>query len=292
MINLAFSTNAFKRYSLENSIREIAKIGYSGVEILCDIPHAYPPNFKEDDVRSLKGILSSSNLQISNLNAFTLFAIGDTYHPSWIEDSREIRIRHTIDCVRLASQIGAKHLSTEPGGPLIPASMSSSFPSSPQTDPLKQEPRDLEQLKKMFLDGVTRVAEIAEQEDIKVLIEPEPGLLIENSKQFKSLIKKIVKPDYVRLNFDIGHFYCVNEDPAKVVLDLSDYIEHFHLADIAHTRVHNHLIPGRGSIDFRSVFDAMDDIGYRGFVTVELYPYQDNPVDAAKEAYNYLCNIM
>jgi sugar phosphate isomerase/epimerase len=52
------------------------------------------------------------------------------------------------------------------------------------------------------------------------------------------------------------------------------------------------LIPGKGSIDFRSVFDAMDDIGYQGFVTVELYPYQDNPVDAAKEAYNYLCSIM
>jgi len=137
-----------------------------------------------------------------------------------------------------------------------------------------------------------RVEKIAEQEEIKVLIEPEPGLLVENSRQFKSLIRKIVNPRYIRLNFDIGHFYCVKEDPAELVYELSEYIEHFHLADIAHTRIHNHLIPGRGSIDFRPVFDAMDDIGYRGFVTVELYPYQDNPANAAKEAYKYLCNIM
>ncbi|MFL6478934.1 MAG: sugar phosphate isomerase/epimerase family protein [Nitrososphaera sp.] len=298
MINLAFSTNAFKRYSLEDSIREIAKIGYRGVEILCDVPHAYPPHFKEDHIRSLKEILLSSNLQISNLNAFTLFAVGDTYHPSWIEDRREIRIQHTIDCVKLATQIGAKHLSTEPGGPLVPASSSSSMSSSlPPPGPLpltlkQQQRRDQEQLEKMFLDGLTRVAKIAEQEDIKVLIEPEPGLLIENSRQFKTLMEKIVNPSYIRLNFDIGHFYCVNEDPAHLVYELSEYIEHFHLADIAHTRIHNHLIPGRGSIDIRSVFDAVDDIGYRGFVTVELYPYQDNPVDAAKEAYNYLCNLM
>ena len=74
--------------------------------------------------------------------------------------------------------------------------------------------------------------------------------------------------------------------------DLSDYIEHFHLADIAVDRVHNHLLPGKGSIDFRSVFKAMDEIGYEGFVTVELYPYQDNPVYAAEMAYKYLNDII
>jgi sugar phosphate isomerase/epimerase len=274
MIKLAFSTNAFKRYSLEDSIREIAKVRYSGVEILCDIPHAYPPVFRDKQIRSLKKTLASFNMQISNLNAFTLYAIGDVYHPSWIEDSREMRIEHTIDCIKLAKKIGAKHLSTEPGGPVLPQSA------------------DVNQLEKMFLDGLTRVAKMAEEEEIKVLIEPEPGLLIENSKQFKKFITKVINSKHIRLNFDIGHFYCVNEDPATLVYELSDYIEHFHLADIANTRMHNHLIPGKGSIDFRRVFDAMDDIGYHGFVTVELYPYQDNPVQAAKEAYSYLCSIM
>ena len=297
MINLAFSSNAFKRYSLEDSIKEIAKIGYRGVEILCDIPHAYPPHFKEEHIRSLKKTLGSSSIQISNLNAFTLFAIGDTYHPSWIEEDsrrRETRIQHTIECIRLAKKIGAKHLSTEPGGPVTPLTSPSSLSSSSSSSiSSQQQPRDRDRLEEIFLDGLARVAQIAEEEDIKVLIEPEPGLLVENSSQFKKLMtKKILNSKYIRLNFDIGHFYCVNEDPAKVTLELSDYVEHFHLADIAHTRIHNHLIPGRGSIDFRSVFDAIDDIGYRGFVTVELYPYQDNPVDAAKEAYDYLCNIM
>lgn len=287
MIKLAFSTNAFKRYSLEDSIREIAKVGYSGVEILCDIPHAYAPSFKDDQVRSLKKTLALSNMQISNLNAFTLYAIGDTYHPSWIDDSREMRIEHTIECIRLAKRIGAKHLSTEPGGPVVAPPVPSSSQQQEQ-----QQYQDISRFEKIFLSGLTRVTKMAEEEDIKVLIEPEPGLLIENSRQFKNFVTKINNSKYIRLNFDIGHFYCVNEDPAKVVYELSDYIEHFHLADIAHTRIHNHLIPGKGSIDFRSVFDAMDDIGYRGFVTVELYPYQDNPIYAAKEAYSYLCSIM
>ena len=47
-MKLAFSTNAFKKYPLEESIRAIANIGYEGVEILGDVPHAYPPIFGKE----------------------------------------------------------------------------------------------------------------------------------------------------------------------------------------------------------------------------------------------------
>ena len=274
-MKLAFSTNAFKRYPLEDSIREIAKIGYSGVEILCDVPHAYPPTFNDERVQNVKQRVASCNLQISNLNAFTLYAVGDVYHPSWIEDQkdlREKRVDHTINCIRLAKKIGAKNLSTEPGGPV---SASANIPD----------------LEKIFFDGLSKVIKRAEENDVNVLVEPEPGLLLENSHQFKRFIKKF-SSSHIGLNFDIGHFYCVNEDPAALVYELADYIRHFHLADIAGNRVHNHLIPGKGSINFRPVFDAMDDIGYRGFVTVELYPYQENPLEAAAEAYDFLRNLI
>src|SRR5919197_2271904 len=278
-MKLAFSTNAFKKYSLEESIRSIADIGYEGVEILCDIPHAYPPRLDNKKIQSVHDIVSKCNIKISNLNAFTLYAVTDVYHPSWIEDKkelREIRIQHTIDCIYLAKKVGAKNLSTEPGGPI---------------DRNTYNTHHIPQLIKLFIDGLTKVAAIAEEYKVKILIEPEPNLLLENSRQFLDFVKNI-NSDFVRLNFDIGHFYCVREDPAKLIYEIFDYIEHFHLADIADTRVHNHLIPGQGAIDFMSVFKAIDEIGYNGFVTVELYPYQDNPVHAAKMAYMYLNNII
>ena len=275
-MRLAFSTNAFKSYSLEDSIKEIASIGYEGVELLCDIPHAYPPDFEEKSIRSLRNLLSSNGLQISNLNAFTLYAIGDVYHPSWIEEEknlRELRIQHTINCVHLAKKIDAKNISTLPGGPLACV-----------------DKNKIPRLEKLFTNGLIEASKVAEKENVRILVEPEPSLLLENSKQFRNLMKKI-NSEFVKLNFDIGHFFCVREDPAKLVYELSDYTEHFHLADIAESRVHNHLIPGQGAIDFVSVFKAMNEIGYHGWVTVELYPYQSNPVEAAKKAYDYLIDI-
>jgi sugar phosphate isomerase/epimerase len=274
-MKFAFSTNAFKRYPLEHAIREIRRIGYEGVEILCDIPHAYPATFGDEQIKSTLQTMSDCGTQISNLNAFTLYAVGDVYHPSWIEPeqpSRDIRIQHTMDCLRLAKSLGAKNISTEPGGPITPTT-------------------DVKIAFKTFAAGLARAAKIAENEGVKLLVEPEPFLLLENSRQFKEFIKN-VESDFVKLNFDIGHFYCVGEDPAKLVFELSDYIEHFHLADIADSRVHNHLIPGKGAIDFPRVFDAIGSIGYSGFVTVELYPYQQNPSLAAKQALDYLRGIL
>jgi sugar phosphate isomerase/epimerase len=271
---LSFSSNAFKKFSLDTAIREIAKIGYKGVEILCDLPHAYPPEFSKEQAKKIKNLISNLNIGISNLNAFTLYAVGDVYHPSWIENDnnlREIRVKHTIDCIYLAKKLGAKNLSTEPGGPIN----------------IKKNKIESNIQLKIFADGLKKVKSIAEENDVKILVEPEPSLLIENSQQFLQLMKTI-SSDYVKLNFDIGHFYCVKEDPSETILKLIEYIEHFHLSDIANNRVHYHLIPGIGSIDFEQVFDTIKKIGYKGFVTVELYPYQDNPIYVAKQAYNYL----
>ena len=288
-MKLAFSTNAFKKFSLEESIRLIKMIGYKGVEILCDIPHAYPSYLEEKDILSIKETVTNNDIEISNLNAFTLYAITDVYHPSWIEWDdrlRELRVQHTNNCLNLARIIGAKNISTEPGGPI-----EAHYNRDINLESRTTGQYDLQAIDNLFIEGINRSAEIAKINRIKILVEPEPGLLIENSEQFLKFIKK-VQSDWVGLNFDMGHFFCVGEDPADVIYRLAKYIGHFHLADISHTRLHNHLIPGHGAIDFLSIFKAIKDINYHGFITVELYPYQDDPISAAKMSYKYLSNIM
>ncbi|TVP41679.1 sugar phosphate isomerase/epimerase family protein [Candidatus Nitrosocosmicus arcticus] len=272
-MKFAFSTNAFTNYPLIQSIEEISKIGYEGVEIMCDVPHAYPPNLNEDKIKEINKTLKNNKMQISNLNAFTLFGLGDTYHPSWIEntkEARDLRINHTIDCINLAEKLGAKNISIEPGGPV-------------------EIPSNRDKYLELYANGIREVLPQAEKKQIKILIEPEPELLLESSVEFLHFMKNF-DSEFLKLNFDIGHFYCVNEDPSMLVLKLEEYIEHFHMADIKN-RKHYHLIPGHGSIDFKKVLATMDKIGYDGYVTVELYPYKTNPVEAASISMKYLNSI-
>ena len=270
-MKLAFSTNAFKQVSLEESLRQIAACGYAGAEIMADVPHAYPPHMDARRRKAVVDLCKELRLAITNLNAFTLFAQGDTWRPSWIEPEaavRERRYEHTLACIRLARDLRAPGISLEPGGPL-PAGMG------------RTQALDL------FRDGLRRMLPTAEACGVDLLVEPEPHLLIERPEEFEELVAGLAHPR-LALNFDIGHFFCVGVDPADAARRLAPHIRHVHLEDIAASREHRHLVPGRGAIDLESTLGALADTGYNGWVTVELYPYESQARDVAEEAIKYL----
>ena len=272
-MKFAFSSNAYRNYSLEECIDLIHFAGYDSIEIMCDMPHAFPP-LSNEKIYSIQNSLKKNSMSISNLNGFMMTAIDDFHHPSWIEESekyRQKRIDHTKNCLHLASLLGAKSVSTEPGGPKTNQSSEKEL--------------------KIFQEGLLEVLPIAEDLGIHLLVEPEPELLIENSNQFVNFIEKF-DSKFIGLNFDIGHFFCVNENPIDLIIDLQDYIQHIHLEDIALSREHHHLIPGHGVIDFKNFFTSLNSINYTGYVTVELYPYQNNPQDAAIESIAYLKSLI
>ena len=274
-MKLAFSSNAYLQFSIEDSIRRIAEIGYSGLEILADVPHAWPAGLLREQKDAIRKSLEQSGLEISNINAFMMNAVADPrqpyWHPSWIEPDhhyRQIRIEHTKRALSLARDLGAKSITTEPGGPLAPGQSWSAAAE-------------------LFVEGLKPVLEHAETEGVLLLIEPEPDLLIEKVDQYLDVAGRLDSPA-IGLNFDIGHSFCVDEEPAEVIPKLKEHIRHFHLEDIAANRVHQHLIPGRGAIDFEATLGAIRDIGYDGWLTVELYPYIEDPDAAAREAFDYL----
>ncbi|MFH0822670.1 MAG: sugar phosphate isomerase/epimerase, partial [Pseudomonadota bacterium] len=69
-MKFAFSSNAFLRTTLIEAIRTIAAIGYEGIEIMADVPHAYPLHLKPADIRDIQSALRDNGLEVSNINAF------------------------------------------------------------------------------------------------------------------------------------------------------------------------------------------------------------------------------
>ncbi len=199
-MKLAFSSNAYLHFTIEETIARIAALGYQGIELLADVPHAWPAGLLESQKQAIRDALAKHDLTISNINAFMMNAIADPrqpyWHPSWIDPDphyRAIRREHTKRALQLAVDLGAPHVTTEPGGPLSPG-------------------QTWESAADIFYDELMPCVELAESLGMPLLIEPEPGLLIERFSQYLSFLERI-DSQLVALNFDVGHAYCVSEDP-------------------------------------------------------------------------------
>jgi len=274
-MRLAFSTNAYLRFPFEEAAERIAALGYEGLEILADVPHAWPAGLLEGPKRAILAAMERHGLAFSNMNAFMMNAVADPrqpyWYPSFIEPDpnyRRIRIDHTRRALSLCAELGAPHITTEPGGPIAPG----------QT---RQQAIDL------FVEVLKPLAEHAHDEGVLLLIEPEPGLLVETTDQYLEVAERVDAPS-IGLNFDVGHAFCVSEDLPKAIARMAPHTRHYHLEDIAATRVHHHLVPGMGVIDFAEVVAAIRRTGYDGWLTVELYPFIDDPDAAAKGAMDVL----
>jgi sugar phosphate isomerase/epimerase len=241
---------------------------------MADVPHAYPPAMDAPRRTAVKDLIERLGLRVSNVNAFTLFALGDTYHPTWIEEDakqRDRRIIHTMASIELAREFGAKTISLQPGGPMIGTTISRELAGE------------------RFAEGLNRVLPLAQEYGLVLAIEPEPGLFIETAGEYLEFKQRyFADVDAIRMNCDIGHLFCVGDDPAAVIRRHPQEIAHVHLEDIGKNRVHQHLTPGKGAIDFRAVFDALGSINYAGWVTVELYPYETTAAGVAKAAWEHL----
>ncbi len=117
----------------------------------------------------------------------------------------------------------------------------------------------------------------------------------------------------VAVNLDPANLVMVSgDDPTQAVYNLRDYIVHTHAKDgkmlvktnpeyiyrvtprpedIKNIKFFEETPLGEGSVDFTSYLAALDDIGYRGFLTIER-EVGDNPEADIIKAKNYLLNII
>ncbi len=274
-VSLAFSTNAYTRFSLAAAVRRIAACGYRGVEILGDRPHAYPPEFSPQEVKELKALLDELGLAVSNFNANTMFGYWTDapaepfFEPSLVSESkkhRTARRKMILRSLEIAAGLGAGSISITSGRPL--GGMTP------------------ERCAEAFGEECGIILQRAERLGVNVGIECEPGLLIERSDELLSWIARLDSPR-VGANLDVGHAVVAGEDPAAAIERLAGRIWNLHLEDIC-ARKHYHRIPGEGEIDFAAIAAALERTGYDGFATVELYTQTADPDAAARRSLEVL----
>lgn len=274
-MKLAFSTNAFTRFSLIEALRQIKATGYAGVEILADVPHAYPDAMDERQVAEIRRELDRLDLAVSNLNANCTFgywrhAPPEAYfEPSLISpnpEHRRDRTRLIGKTLEMAKALGAGSISITSGrclGGMPPVAAA-----------------------RQFAESIRPILDRADALGINVGIECEPGLFLEYAAELRAWIDKLEHPR-LGANLDIGHSQVMGECIPESVRLLNSRIWNLHVEDIP-GRKHYHMIPGEGTLDWAGLKQALEAIGYERFLTVELYTHSAEPLVAAERSLAFL----
>jgi len=263
MIQAAYSTSSFRNYSILEAVEQIAAAGYSAIEIMCDRPHAYPTELSQNTLRRLQSVLARAGLKVTNLNTNIISSMGEWGYPSWIEHemaAREVRILHTIECIKLAEALKAESVSIPAGGPLN----------------IKTREEDIE----LFMEGLKRVLPHAEDAGVKLLVDAKPNFILSTSREILEWISRMNNAS-LQLYFDLEHFVCIGENPFQSLRNLSSIVRHIHF---------EHVGPIDSSIDPASeqewfllskVLQTSEEMKYSGALSLALYSSEKRPSELA-----------
>src|SRR5438132_936682 len=179
-MKLAFSTNAYTRFGLLDAIRGIKRAGFTGVEILADVPHAYPDAIDDVLISSIQKTLDETGLHVSNVNANCSFGYWKDappeayFEPSLISPNpqhRADRIRLILKTLEFAKAIGAANISITSGRCL---------PGMPP-----------ERAAMQFAESIKPILDQAEALGVDIGIECEPGLYLEYIAELREWINRL-----------------------------------------------------------------------------------------------------
>lgn len=143
---------------------------------------------------------------------------------------------------------------------------------------------DPEDARAWFAEAMAQAARTPGAEQFTICIEPlssEITNLITHAEEARALAERINLPN-VGVILDVNAMSHDEEDLPRTIRATKDWLRHFHANDP------NQRGPGWGDVDFRPILEALLEIDYDGYVSVEVFDFTPDPIEHAEKSLTYL----
>lgn len=252
-LRFAYNTNGLADHRLEEALAFLADCGYAGVGLTLDHGHLDPfDDGLPHRLDSLRSLLDRLELAVViETGARFILDPRRKHEPTLLSEAgRERRVDFLLRAVDIAAALDAEAVSFWSG--VRPAEVGYG------------------EAWRRLVDGCARVTEAAEERDVVLAFEPEPGHVIDRLERYHELAGALGDPERFGLTLDVGHCLCVGDEPLPdAIREVGGRLANVHVEDMRR-EVHEHLDFGEGEIHFPPVLEALREAGYRGLVGVEL----------------------
>ncbi|MBI3167025.1 MAG: sugar phosphate isomerase/epimerase [Chloroflexi bacterium] len=218
MIKLSYSTFGLTNLDFIHSIEVVDKAGYPGIELSFHRDQFNPFNITDDYLAAIKKRLETLEVKPACVSTASHFFTPQRPHePSLMSPDLAGRKRR-IDLVKRGI-----HVARKLGVNLV--TFGSGFIRDEHVSNPSVNPREL------LVDSVHQcLKELHDDEDITLLIEPEPGMYIETLEQGMSLVNEINASRF-QLHLDLNHNYCSEQNYLETLGKAAPHAKFLHVSD-------------------------------------------------------------
>lgn len=266
------------RTDTASAVKKAAAVGAQGIQVYATKGEMSPENLVGKKRSDFKKLVADNGLVISAL-------CGDLGGGFGNRDENPERVEKSKRIIELAKELGTDVVTTHIG--VVPQDSN-------------------HERYKIMQEACFELSRFADSLDAHFAIETGP----ETSAVLKGFLDSLGSTG-VGVNLDPANLVMVTgDDPAGAVYNLRDYIVHTHAKDgkqlyykdpeIVYGLVKDSLVTGpsflevplgEGSVDWNKYLAALEDIGYKGFLTIER-EVGDNPEKDIITAVDFLKNMM
>ncbi|MBK6791168.1 MAG: sugar phosphate isomerase/epimerase [Anaerolineales bacterium] len=218
MIKLSYSTFGLTNLSYLDSITEVDKAGYPGIELSFHRDQFNPFDITDEKIAAIKKRFETVQVKPACVSTASHFFTPQRPHePSLMTPDLAGRKRR-IDLVRRGIDFARKM-------DVSLVTFGSGFIRDEHVANPSVNPREL------LIDSIQQcLRSVHDDEDITLLIEPEPGMYIETLQQGMDLVKEINSPKF-QLHLDLCHNFCSEQDYLGALAKAAPYAKFLHVSD-------------------------------------------------------------
>jgi sugar phosphate isomerase/epimerase len=282
----------------EQAIHSVGELGFDGIELILFDPADLKDYWTPRKIDEITRLYRSYNLTLSEFALYQNVVAG---LPDLDPAKKQRSLDYFAEGCKLAKALGSdivNMVSQWPIGLKAPIAYPPSYfyvnvPGYEAFEPkLKMQlpvDFDWDAVWTNYVDSLRQASEIAGSFDLRLALEGHPHVIVSHTDSFLRLFDQVPN-QRLGANFDVALQFVQREYIPWSIYKLKKRIFHVHARDSDGLACYS-LPVGNGIIDWDGVVQALLDVGYDGYLSLELGRYAE-PSRYAKQSLDYLRQVI
>ncbi len=262
MSRFAICNETFGDWPLEKALKMAAQLGYTGWEVAPFMLNTDVRMISRSERADYRAAVENAGMKVIGLH--WLLAKTTGFHLTTPDpEVRKATASYMRELIRLCADLGGDVM-------VLGSPLQRNRPEGVSTDQAYVHTAEI----------LNSISDCLEEHHVRLALEPlgpQEGNYLNTADEAR-ILKQRLPSDHIGLHLDVKAMTAEPEPIVDIIRKHADWLFHFHANDP------NRRGPGMGDVSFPEILRTLDEVGYDGWLSVEVFDYSLGPERLATDS--------